>query len=533
MKSKIDSWISNGQNVLFIGKHGVGKTAIVKEAFERHGLNYRYFSASTMDPWVDFIGVPKEKRPFTSDQMNLLIDLSKVDHKLAVEWAVKNWNIPLDSAESIVSAASKSGTTSYLELIKPESFASGEVEALFFDEFNRSPKKVRNAVMELLQFKSINGTKFPKLRLVWAAVNPEDDLQYDVERIDPAQKDRFHVHVSVPYRPSVEWFREKYGNRIADSAIQWWDDLEDNSDVSPRRLQYALDTYLKKGDMRDVLPQNSNVSKLVSALSTGPVLERLEELMTEKDEDKTTKFLANENNFSSAIKYILKSDALCEYFLPLCPKEKISSILSNNDKNSTFIIKNYHRFDSFKQVVDDVLKAGSNKSVVKKIRKHITESQFVLKETEGGSVKVFYSDNNDYSEWKNSLKLLSTMQKDSNWNTLAVLKIKNSIPKEILGADVKLCLELVSKLKPSPTDLQSSQDVWSNFVPLINHLILEGTKSRTVNSAGSFVSNPIPLKDFQAENVSSLSSLYLLIKLSGFEKEVIKNESQLQDVLRA
>ena len=60
LDKKIDFWIKNNQNVLFLGKHGVGKTAIVKEAFERHNLKYRYFSASTMDPWVDFIGVPKE-----------------------------------------------------------------------------------------------------------------------------------------------------------------------------------------------------------------------------------------------------------------------------------------------------------------------------------------------------------------------------------------------------------------------------------------------------------------------------------------
>ena len=58
---KIEFWIENSQNVLFIGRHGVGKTAIVKDAFERRSINYRYFSASTMDPWVDFVGVPKEK----------------------------------------------------------------------------------------------------------------------------------------------------------------------------------------------------------------------------------------------------------------------------------------------------------------------------------------------------------------------------------------------------------------------------------------------------------------------------------------
>ena len=43
------------------------------------------------------------------------------------------------------------------------------------DEFSRAHKKVRNAVMELIQFKSINGRKFKNLKIVWAAINPDDD----------------------------------------------------------------------------------------------------------------------------------------------------------------------------------------------------------------------------------------------------------------------------------------------------------------------------------------------------------------------
>jgi MoxR-like ATPase len=50
---------------------------------------------------------------------------------------------------------------SYLELVRPKAFRDDEVQALFFDEFNRSHKNKRNAVMELMQFKSINGRKFP------------------------------------------------------------------------------------------------------------------------------------------------------------------------------------------------------------------------------------------------------------------------------------------------------------------------------------------------------------------------------------
>ena len=121
---KLDFWIQNSYNVLFVGKHGVGKTSIIKNAFERAGLRWKYFSASTLDPWVDLVGVPKE---IQTEEGN------------------------------------------YLDLVRPKEFQYDEVDALFFDEFNRSHKKVRNAVMELLQFKSINGKKFNNLKIVWAA----------------------------------------------------------------------------------------------------------------------------------------------------------------------------------------------------------------------------------------------------------------------------------------------------------------------------------------------------------------------------
>ena len=79
-----------------------------------------------MHPWVDFIGVPKEK---TDDNGN-----------------------------------------SYLDLVRPQEFQDDEVEAIFMDEFSSfTHKKVRNAVMELIQFKSINGRKFKNLKIVWAS----------------------------------------------------------------------------------------------------------------------------------------------------------------------------------------------------------------------------------------------------------------------------------------------------------------------------------------------------------------------------
>ena len=181
-EKRLKFWLDNDLNVLFSGRHGVGKSSIIKDVMDEEGINWKYFSAATMDPWVDFIGIPREK----SD-----------------------------------------GDTSYLELVRPRGFAEDDVEALVIDEFNRSHKKVRNAVMELIQFKSINGHRFENLRVVWAIINPaaDSDFKYDVQPLDPAQRDRFQVHVEIPYRINREYFAEKFGASTAAAAAEWWEGL--------------------------------------------------------------------------------------------------------------------------------------------------------------------------------------------------------------------------------------------------------------------------------------------------------------------
>jgi len=287
---QLDFWIENGMNVLMAGLHGVGKTAQIKEAFERNGLCWRYFSAATMDPWTDFVGVPKEK----------------VDEN----------------------------GKSTLQFVLPEDFADDKVEALFFDEFNRAPKKVRNAVMELMQFKSINGRKFENLKVIWAAVNPKDaeDMDFDVEEIDPAQEDRFHVHVEIPYKPSFAYFVQKYGEQTAKAACDWWDGLDDATQklVSPRRLDYAIECFQSCGNMRFLLPREAATSALYNALSFGSPEVTFKKIMEENNEAKARQFLAHENNVSALKDLITEDPAVRKFALPLLSPERISSLLARN-----------------------------------------------------------------------------------------------------------------------------------------------------------------------------------------------------------
>lgn len=300
---ELDFFIDNNYNVLFRGLHGVGKTAIIKEAFERRGLDWRYFSGGTMDPWVDFIGVPK----------------AVMDDESGEE---------------------------FLRLIRPETFKGGKVEVIMMDELNRAKPKVRNAVMELIQFGTINGEKLGNLRMVWAAINPEDtedsELSYDVERLDPAQRDRFDCIVDIPWEPHKPYFEKMFGE-AGIGAVEWWKELspEHNKHISPRRLEMALNVFGKGGDIRFVIPEPEiNITQLKARIDSGSIEQKLEHLLTASEEECKRNF--NNVNFTNdAIHFILADPAYIEKFLPYVQKDVISNkIIEDDGKYMETIIEN-------------------------------------------------------------------------------------------------------------------------------------------------------------------------------------------------
>lgn len=326
---ELDFWIKNGLNVLFIGEYGIGKTSTVLDAFKRNKLRFKYLSGSTLDPWVDLIGVPKE----VTDETN----------------------------------------TRVLDLIKPKEWAHDEVDAIFIDEFNRAHKKVTNAVMELIQFKSINGKRYDNLKIVWAAVNPEEskfqENTYNVEPFDAAVKDRFHIHVDLPYKPSMDYLKHKYTQPVAESAINWWNALPDKvkGQVSPRRLDYALDIHFKGGNLKYVLPTESNLKKLIQDLANVPIRQQLASLFSAGDLEAAKTWLANDNNFFSAEEEIFTNEQFTNFFVPAFPKEKISSILSGSNAKSKAIYDMGKGNGQIKSIIDEIIKSGQNKTVAENL----------------------------------------------------------------------------------------------------------------------------------------------------------------------
>jgi energy-coupling factor transporter ATP-binding protein EcfA2 len=304
----LDFWIEQQLNVLFTGKHGTGKTetvnALFTEKYGEQGVDWVYFSAATMDPWVDFIGVPKE----VSDEKG-----------------------------------------PYLDLIRPKVFRDSQIKALFFDELNRAHKKVRNAVMELIQFKSVNGRKFDNLEVVWAAVNPDDDVDddenktYDVEPLDPAQLDRFHVHATMPYEVSRKYFVNKYGDHKGHAACDWWDQLKPGlkDEISPRRLDYSIGIHMAGGNIRDfVLPIASNIKKLIDDLQNGSPNMQLDDLLKKFDPDTMQKFCRGSNNWEAVESRVIKNPKLIEEVFRYAHPEKQAALVASNKEIQKYVLDN-------------------------------------------------------------------------------------------------------------------------------------------------------------------------------------------------
>lgn len=326
-EEKLKLYLKNNFNVLLEGPHGVGKTAVIKKLFEDMGLKWKYFSASTMDPWVDFIGVPK-------------------------------------------SVKDKNGQET-LELIKPKDFANDEVEAIFFDEFNRAPAKVMNAVMELIQFKSINGKKFNNLKVIWAAINPHDENNtYQVQDLDPATKDRFHIFIKVPAELDAGYLLKTHGS-LAKPFIKWWNELpnEIKTNVSPRRVDYAIGIHTVGGDLKDCLPKDSNIAKLYSYIKEASESLELEKLANSSNEQ-LKKFFTLENTMKYAQRIL--SEPFADKMVPFFNKDFVESNIQATTPTDLSYSLVRHAFKN-----EDFTKSLSDKSqtIIKEAKKRQEEVQ--------------------------------------------------------------------------------------------------------------------------------------------------------------
>jgi GTPase SAR1 family protein len=224
----------NSFNVLLTGTHGVGKTTLCKRIQRELGItNTKYYSAATLDPWVDLVGIPIPDGDG--------IKFCRPTDLLDAEWVI-------------------------------------------FDEINRSHSKVQNALLEMVQFRSINGTPLPKLKMVWAMQNPPGGV-YQVTELDPAMVDRFHARITLTAHPSPQYYMSACAIPLdaATALVDWWNkDLKDTDHalVTPRTLENvglllskSLDWKFALGDALGV-----HVGALENRLAGAPGLTKYERI---------------------------------------------------------------------------------------------------------------------------------------------------------------------------------------------------------------------------------------------------------------
>ena len=204
-----ETYIKNGQNILLIGLHGTGKTETIRELAESLGMKVKSYSCATLDPFTDLVGVPVPR-------------------------------VGKDGKEHLV-------------MIRPIDI--DEADIVFFDELNRARQEVLDAVLEIIQSKTINGEPLPNLKCCIGAMNPPNG-EYKVEELDPALMDRFDAYIEFTPRPSVAWMAQHMPKEVAQALKAWWDDHnKEKRDqyISPRRLYKLGMIFMTHKNKRAVL----------------------------------------------------------------------------------------------------------------------------------------------------------------------------------------------------------------------------------------------------------------------------------------
>jgi len=179
---------------------------------------------------------------------------------------------------------------------------------------------------------------------------------------------------------------------------------------------------------------------------------------------------------------------------------------------------------------------------VKKIRKRLTELQTLLDpEEEALPASVFFNKKAVSLMWGSTLESIKGTVKNGKienpWSEFQ--RIEKSIPKMMSSKEALCCIEILGKMLSCSTMLTDQR--WSNFIPILNHCILEGAKNRSTSIRASSneewiealtnSSSPMTIEKFVKDNMSHMANLFTSIKLAGMLGGVLRFERQVGNEL--
>ena len=138
------------QNIMLMGKHGIGKSQILEKFYSEKGCKVVPLFLGQMSDPGDLIGIPH-----------------------------------------------KNEKTGHTEFMPPYWFPTDDTPVvLFLDELNRARPEVLQTIMDLTLNRALAGRKLPEGSRVISAVN--DGEEYQLTDLDPALVSRFNIYEFVP-----------------------------------------------------------------------------------------------------------------------------------------------------------------------------------------------------------------------------------------------------------------------------------------------------------------------------------------------
>lgn len=205
------------ESILIIGKHGIGKSQIVKQAAKYLGVPCIDFRLSQNDVG-DLKGMPFHKNGRTIFAPPEFMPITEKD------------------------ATELKGLLGIKEEISMGRF--GDKGILFLDEINRANREVQQAAFELVLDRRMNLRALPDGWRVVSAVNDDDDI-YNVNSLDPAFLSRFFV---IPFDPSQEeWFDwaegtpmkiAKISEEVLQAAQEAWNGIKNGLTIHPAIVEF-------------------------------------------------------------------------------------------------------------------------------------------------------------------------------------------------------------------------------------------------------------------------------------------------------
>lgn len=196
------------QNIMLVGRHGIGKSRILTNYFESKGQKVVTLFLGQMSDPGDLIGLPH-------------FDESSGK----IEFMPPYW-FPTDGAPIV----------------------------LFLDELNRARPEVLQTIMDLTLNRKLAGKKLPEGSRVISAVN--DGEEYQLTDLDPALVSRFNIY---EFSPTVqEWLLWADKNKIDSRVIDF---ISENPDMLDGKEFTREDHGLEKNPDRRAWERVSDILK--------------------------------------------------------------------------------------------------------------------------------------------------------------------------------------------------------------------------------------------------------------------------------